>query len=261
MEVLENVQHVLIATVQKLYAMVRNNESWEMGEPNINDRKQPVIHSIAEKLGCLRPSPDLPYGYPGDADEFADLQQRIENYNNNSLERKSYDYPISSSPPRDEHTSSSESYHSDLSNDHIRMIWTAQQELRQQQAPSQAESPHGAQSQGSKVQLEDEQLYVMKFKQELSSIADPIGVGEAPALSAAYLDFQNSSPFFCSDSLFNPWSEGDDFLGPSNMLDLKAIGTYANNNNNNAVNKKQQLSAVIEGWGGDSKCFSPRYIE
>jgi hypothetical protein len=257
-EVLENIQHVLIATVQKLYAMVRNNESWEMGEPNINDRKQPVIHSIAEKLGCIRPSPDLPYGYPGDAEEFAELQQQIENYNSNGSERKSYDDPIS---PRPTHTSSSESYHWDLSNDHIRMMWTAEQKLHQLQAPSQAQSPQGAQLQGSKDQLGDEPLYVMKFKQELSSIAGPIVFGVPPALSPAYTDFQNASPLFCSDSPFNPWSGGD-FLGASNMLDLKAIGTYANNNDNNNINNRQQLSAVIERWGGVTASGSvARYIE
>ncbi|KAH8165009.1 hypothetical protein CIB48_g3231 [Xylaria polymorpha] len=50
-EVLENTQFALIATVHKLYAMVRNGQSWDLGEPELNDRGQPIIHNIATKLG------------------------------------------------------------------------------------------------------------------------------------------------------------------------------------------------------------------
>ena len=50
---LENTQLVLIATVHKLYTMVRNSQRWELGEPELNDRGLPVIHSIASKLGCI----------------------------------------------------------------------------------------------------------------------------------------------------------------------------------------------------------------
>ncbi len=49
----------LIATVHKLYAMVRNNQQWELGEPELNKRGQPVIHNIASKLGCIRPNSDI----------------------------------------------------------------------------------------------------------------------------------------------------------------------------------------------------------
>ncbi|KAI0125237.1 hypothetical protein BJ170DRAFT_584474 [Xylariales sp. AK1849] len=57
-EVLENTQFALIATVHKLYAMVRNGQQWDLGEPELNDRGQPVIHNIATKLGCIRPNAD-----------------------------------------------------------------------------------------------------------------------------------------------------------------------------------------------------------
>ncbi|KAJ8130392.1 hypothetical protein O1611_g3238 [Lasiodiplodia mahajangana] len=57
-EVLENTQFALIATVHKLYAMVRNGQSWDLGEPELNDRGQPIIHNIATKLGCIRPNAD-----------------------------------------------------------------------------------------------------------------------------------------------------------------------------------------------------------
>lgn len=36
-EVLENTQYALTVTVQKLYTMIRNNESWNLGEPESND--------------------------------------------------------------------------------------------------------------------------------------------------------------------------------------------------------------------------------
>ncbi|KAI0189225.1 hypothetical protein F4808DRAFT_46514 [Astrocystis sublimbata] len=57
-EVLQNTQTSLIATVHKLYAMVRNGQSWDLGEPELNDRGRPVIHDIATKLGCMRTNAD-----------------------------------------------------------------------------------------------------------------------------------------------------------------------------------------------------------
>lgn len=58
-EVLENIQFALIATVHKLYSMVRKNQQWELSEPELNDRGLPIIHSIAQKLGCIRPNCDI----------------------------------------------------------------------------------------------------------------------------------------------------------------------------------------------------------
>ncbi|KAH6653675.1 hypothetical protein BKA67DRAFT_679617, partial [Truncatella angustata] len=62
-EMLEHNQLTLIATVHKLYDMVRNGQQWELDEPELNDRGQPIIHNIAALLGCIRP----------DADAAADL--------------------------------------------------------------------------------------------------------------------------------------------------------------------------------------------
>lgn len=39
--------------------MVRNSQSWDLGEPDLNDRSQPVVHNIAQKLGCIRPNSDI----------------------------------------------------------------------------------------------------------------------------------------------------------------------------------------------------------
>jgi hypothetical protein len=38
--------------------MVLNNQPWELGEPELNNHGQPVIHSIAQNLGCIRPQSD-----------------------------------------------------------------------------------------------------------------------------------------------------------------------------------------------------------
>lgn len=39
--------------------MVLNNQPWELGEPEMNESGQPVIHNIAQKLGCIRPHGDI----------------------------------------------------------------------------------------------------------------------------------------------------------------------------------------------------------
>ncbi|KAH8652878.1 hypothetical protein BGZ61DRAFT_500788 [Ilyonectria robusta] len=57
--VLEHNQFALAATVHKLYAMARDQQRWDLGEPELNDRGQPVIHNIASKLGCIRPKSDI----------------------------------------------------------------------------------------------------------------------------------------------------------------------------------------------------------
>lgn len=81
-EVLENTQFALIATVHKLYNMVRNSQSWELGEPDLNDRGLPVIHDIAQKLGCIRPNSDvdLPVHsvFPEDEAGMAELARQLE---------------------------------------------------------------------------------------------------------------------------------------------------------------------------------------
>ncbi|KAJ9155175.1 Fluconazole resistance protein 1-like protein 1 [Pleurostoma richardsiae] len=81
-EVLENTQFALIATVHKLYAMVRSGQSWDLGEPDLNERGQPVIHNIASKLGCIRPNSDIDLPvhsvFPEDEAGLADLAAQLE---------------------------------------------------------------------------------------------------------------------------------------------------------------------------------------
>jgi len=80
--VLENTQFALIATVHKLYSMVRNGQQWELGEPELNDRGQPVIHDIARRLGTTRPNSDIDLSVrsasPEDEVDLADLAAQLE---------------------------------------------------------------------------------------------------------------------------------------------------------------------------------------
>lgn len=39
--------------------MVRNSQSWELGEPDLDGCGLPVLHDIALKLGCIRPNSDI----------------------------------------------------------------------------------------------------------------------------------------------------------------------------------------------------------
>ncbi|KAK4192761.1 hypothetical protein QBC35DRAFT_469627 [Podospora australis] len=85
-EVLENTQFALIATIHKLYAMVRNGQPWDLGEPDLNDRGQPVIHTIASKLNCIRPNldVDLPIhaAFPEDEHGLTELARELEDHHN-----------------------------------------------------------------------------------------------------------------------------------------------------------------------------------
>jgi hypothetical protein len=106
--------------VQKLYTMIRNNESWDWGAPEMNDRGQPVIHDIASKLGCIRHYHDLPVTIAESAEDFAELQAQpqaarsemdVQDTGNRKLSGTS---PPSPSPALTEGSSSTESDHSAL---------------------------------------------------------------------------------------------------------------------------------------------------
>lgn len=56
---LENTQLTLIVTIHKLYTMVRNGQPWDVGDPHLSDHGLPIIHSIADKLGCIRAQGDI----------------------------------------------------------------------------------------------------------------------------------------------------------------------------------------------------------
>ncbi|KAL2127254.1 hypothetical protein VTI74DRAFT_11014 [Chaetomium olivicolor] len=124
-EVLENSQFALIATVQKLYSMVRNGEPWELGEPELNDRGQPVIHNVAAKLGCLRPNSDLDLPiqsiFPEDEAGMAELARQLKEHQQKEAAGSPPQHPNVKHEPdsnqpytRTERASSSDVDHSDL---------------------------------------------------------------------------------------------------------------------------------------------------
>jgi hypothetical protein len=122
-EVLENTQFALIATVHKLYSMVRNNQSWDLGEPELNDRGQPVIHNIAQKLGCIRPNSDIDLPvhsvFPEDEAGMAELARQLEDQQKEHEPAKEAIKDTDSSVcNRTERASSSELDHSDVDIDY-----------------------------------------------------------------------------------------------------------------------------------------------
>lgn len=210
-EVLENTQYALIATVQKLYSMVRNGEQWDLGDPELNDRGQPVIHDIASKLGCIRPSPDLPYAFPEGEQDFAELQAQLaaarsEVASEDTGSRK-YSDDSSQSPglQRTDRASSSESDHSNLSQDYNKRLWAQQQAAKLQ--PQIKPAPLNLSQRPS---FDDEIAYQARLSVDTN--------GSLP--SPVYTDFQTESPMFRNTSPFSPWSGNDDFLGPAHALDL-----------------------------------------
>ncbi|RFU27060.1 hypothetical protein B7463_g9290, partial [Scytalidium lignicola] len=220
-EVLENTQYALIATVQKLYTMVRNNESWELGDPELNDRGQPVIHDIASKLGCIRPSPDLPYAFPEGAEDFAELQAqltaaRAEMAAEDNGNRKMSDNDSSAYSPalsRADRASSTESDHSQLSKDYNQMLQSQQQQQQAQLQATRSGKPANINTNMIKAMPYDDAYTRTSFDNNTSPI---------------FTDFQTDSPagMFRSTSPFPSWSatgaNGDDFLAPASALNLTA---------------------------------------
>ena len=62
--------------------MVRNGQQWDLGEPELNDRGQPVIHDIATRLGTIRPNSDIDLpvhsAFPEDEGDLAELAAQLE---------------------------------------------------------------------------------------------------------------------------------------------------------------------------------------
>lgn len=115
--------------------MVRNGQPWDLGEPELNDRGQPIIHNIATKLGCIRPNADtdLPVHsvFPEDERSLAKLAAELE-VQQNERERDNalageMQYEGENSRPRRERASSSELDHSDLEHDYRKTLMSGHQ--------------------------------------------------------------------------------------------------------------------------------------
>jgi hypothetical protein len=116
--VLENTQFALIATVHKLYSMVRNQQRWDLGEPELNDRGQPIIHNIASKLGCIRPNSDIDLPvhsvFPEDEAGLAELARQLEEQQMERDAQSCIKQETDSTCNRTDRASSSELDHSDF---------------------------------------------------------------------------------------------------------------------------------------------------
>jgi hypothetical protein len=196
--------------------MLRNGESWGLGEPELNDRGLPVIHNIVEKLGCIRPSPDIPQSFPEGAGGFAELQRqffagKLDNSNSRVCEDSM------PHPDRTECSSSTESDHSVLSKDYIQMLWAQQQQQNKSLVQYQSD-------QNESLQFSVEPLFQNDYnKQEPGH-----GIRDISSNSLVYSIFQAQSqvqsPVFQLQSPFSPWSAGtEEYLGPSSILDVTAF--------------------------------------
>ena len=128
-EVIENTQLALIATVHKLYSMVRKGESWNLGDPDTNERGQPVIHNIAEKLGCIRPNSDIDLPvhsvFPEDEAGMVELAAQLEGQQQRNEEPRKLSKDSDSSLPYSLHDSANSSdYNSDFEADYRRLAFS-----------------------------------------------------------------------------------------------------------------------------------------
>lgn len=107
--------------------MVRNGQSWDLGEPELNERGQPIIHNIATKLGCIRPNADadlpphsvFPEDEAGLAKLAAELDVQQQERETHSTEHRS---ETDSNSTRTDRASSSELDHSDFEQDYRKVM-------------------------------------------------------------------------------------------------------------------------------------------
>lgn len=103
--------------------MVRNGQAWELGEPDLNDRGLPVVHNIADKLGCIRPNGDIDLPvhsvFPEDEAGMAELAVQLEDQQTVETMRGKDD----SEAAHHDHGSSSDGDHSDLELDYRKLAF------------------------------------------------------------------------------------------------------------------------------------------
>lgn len=171
-EVLENTQFALIATVHKLYAMVRNSQQWDLGEPELNERGQPVIHNIASKLGCIRPNSDMDLPvhsvFPEDEAGLAELARQLEEQqrDRDQLHIKQESESVCN---RTDRASSSELEHSDFEQDYRKSVFT-----------------------GNTVTMSPQSLSYNEF--DVNSVPPESFPGQSPTVPTAYTPSWTSRP-------------------------------------------------------------------
>lgn len=202
--------------------MIRNDKSWDLGEPGMNNRGQPIIHDIASKLGCIRPSLDLPANLPELAEDLAGLQAQFqaacsevcgEDMGSRKLSGSS------SSLPYLEYTEkvcSTESGNSVGSKDCNQTLWMQLQ-------PRTSAKANQSATNGSTItpmplsplrnSTDDDGPYSSTYSARAAFDKD------SSIPSWVYTNFQTQSTVFYKSLPFPPWSTTDDFLGPTHALD------------------------------------------
>ena len=98
--------------------MLREGQEWEMDEPEMNERGQPVIHDIAQKLGCIRPNSDIDLPvhsvFPEDEADMRELARQLEEQQTEHESHKEHHKGVDT--PKTDRDSSSELDLSDLDN-------------------------------------------------------------------------------------------------------------------------------------------------
>ena len=105
--------------------MIRNSQSWHLGEPNLDNRRRPVVQNIAQLLGCIRPyrDIDLPVHsvFPEDEAGMSELARQLGEQSHKHDEAKDTRDIKSATHVRTNRASSSELDHSDLGQGYQKM--------------------------------------------------------------------------------------------------------------------------------------------
>lgn len=240
-EVLEHTQYALIATVHKLYDMLRRGEEWTYGEPELNDRGLPVIHNIAEKLGCIRQAPDVNYTFPEGEEDFLELQQRLQasaslDGGENGKLDSSQDFEHTSD--RTERASSSESEHSVESKD---CSTTSQNQQPSVIFKKETEShtPIKQEHTSTSKLYHQAQIQPIQIPRPAPMDFSRISNVQQQQTSPRSAFTSESMSSFGSESPFTEYAlASDDFLGPPPALDITA--QYLNTRQQQAQQQKSQ---------------------
>lgn len=108
--------------------MVRTGQQWDLAEPELNDRGQPIIHNVATLLGCIRPNADAdlpPHTvFPEDEGGLSKLAVELEAQQDHHMAGVKSE--TESTCNRTERASSSELDHSDFEQDYRKTMMSNQ---------------------------------------------------------------------------------------------------------------------------------------
>ena len=201
--------------------MLRNGDTWELGEPELNDRGQPVIHDIASKLGCIRPCPDLPYSFPEGEEDIAELEAQIQAaaQAEQNRSRCTHSPPLDADSPKKHkvRAGSSGSEASFLSSEVNDNAWSQPDlELRRPLFPTRSPTSKHARS---KSMILPPALAAQSTASSKSSMLSPIFTGSN--------SHESSTAPSTATTPYSPWSTsagGDEFLTSSHAL--QSMGQY-----------------------------------